>query len=270
MTDHGSSVDAAPEAAAVRLTIGELAALAGISVRTLHHYDELGLLEPAERGASGRRTYGAAEVERLQRILGYRALELPLEEIGRLLDDPSTEPTDHLRRQLQQLDARIDHLRRVRDAVRFTLEADDMQIKLTPAERLEVFGDHDPAEHAAEAKARWGATDAYRESARRAKQYSKDDWLRIKTEQEAIGAAFVAALHAGEAPTATVAMDIAERARLQIDAAFYPCSHEMHRGLAEFYVSDPRFAAHFEEQAEGLAEYVAAAIHANADRAAGR
>jgi len=129
---------------------------------------------------------------------------------------------------------------------------------------FEVFGDEDPRQYADEARERWGETDAYKVSARRAASHSKEDWLRIKAEQEAIEAGLAAAMHAGLPADSPEAMALAERARLAIDQAFYPCSHEMHVELGSMCVSDPRFMKHYDERSPGLAHYVCDAIAANA------
>ena len=121
--------------------------------------------------------------------------------------------------------------------------------------------------HADEARERWGHTDAYKESARRTKQYRPEDWAKIKAEGEAVEAGMATLLRAGEPADGARAMDLAEEARMHIDRWFYPCSHKMHVGLADMYVADARFTAHYEERASGLAAYVATAIRANARRA---
>lgn len=126
--------------------------------------------------------------------------------------------------------------------------------------------EHD--QYADEARERWGGTDAYRESARRTEGYSEEDWKKIKGESEGIEAGLAAALDDGDPLDGDRAMDLAEAARKHIDRWFYPCSRAMHAGLAEMYTSDPRFKAHYDGRAEGLAEYVAEAIRANAARAA--
>jgi MerR family transcriptional regulator, thiopeptide resistance regulator len=248
------------------LTVGTLARMAGVTVRTLHHYDEIGLLAPSGRSEAGYRRHTSADVERLQQILFYRQLGFGLDQVGMALADPDGDTLAHLRRQHLLLGERIERLRRLQDAVALAMEAHQMGIDLTPEERLEVFGAFDPDEHAAEARERWGQTDAYRESAHRARGYTKDDWLRIKAEGEAIGRAFLAALESGMPADSTDAMDAAEAHRLQIDRAFYPCSYEMHKGLAAMYLADPRFSATYEAQAPGMAQYVHDAILANAAR----
>jgi MerR family transcriptional regulator, thiopeptide resistance regulator len=121
--------------------------------------------------------------------------------------------------------------------------------------------------YADEARERWGHTEAYKESARRTKQYTPDDWARIKAEGEAVEAGMAELLRAGEPADGVKAMDQAEKARLYIHRWFYPCAHKMHVGLADMYLADARFTAHYEERATGLAAFVAAAIKANARRA---
>ncbi|MDO9356070.1 MAG: MerR family transcriptional regulator [Solirubrobacteraceae bacterium] len=248
------------------LTIGRLASLGGVTVRTLHHYDRIGLLRPELRTQSGYRAYTAADVARLQRILFYRELELPLDRIHQLIDDPAVDELDHLRRQHRELGERIQRLQRVRAAVQTTMEAHDMSIDLTPEERLEVFGGEDPSTYSAEASARWGDTEAYAAARQRTKRYTKDDWIRITAAAGAIDDAFVQALAEGAPPTSRVAMELAERARLHIDETYYPLSHEMHRNLADLHVEDRRFEERYERMAPGLAQYVHDAIDANADR----
>src|SRR5574340_1514335 len=137
------------------------------------------------------------------------------------------------------------------------MSADDM---------FEVFGEFDPAQYEDEAQQRWGDTEAYRESARRTARYTKADWQRFKDESEGIGTDAVALMDAGVASDDPAAMDVAERARLQIDTWFYPCSHEMHVALAEMYVADPRFTANYEKMRGGMARYWHDAILANAAR----
>ena len=240
--------------------------MAGVTVRTLHHYDEIGLLTPSGRSEAGYRRYGDADLERLQRILFYRELGFGLDQIRNVMTDGAAPATDHLRRQHALLVERIGRLQRMAAAVEKALEAHTLGISLTPEERFEVFGDFDPDEHAAEVEERWGDTDAYRESARRAARYTKADWERIKAEGQAVVERFVAAMQAGRPAGSPEAMDAAEAHRRQISDAFYDCSYEIHVGLAQMYVTDPRFTATYEKIAPGLAAYISDAIQANAAR----
>ena len=142
-----------------------------------------------------------------------------------------------------------------------------MGISLDPEEMFEVFGDEDPTQYAEEAEQRWGDTDAYKQSQRRVSSYTKHDWLRIKEEGADVERRLAVALAGGAPADSDEAMDAAEAHRLQIDRWFYETSYDMHRGLGDTYIGDPRFTAHYEKVAPGLAQYVRDAIHANADRA---
>jgi DNA-binding transcriptional MerR regulator len=249
------------------VTVGEVARLSGVSIRTLHHYDEIGLLSPHGRTKAGYRRYASEDLERLQQILCYRSLGFDLREIATILDDPHTDPLQHLRRQRELLESRIQDLGKQVRTVEKMMEAKKMGISLSPDEMFEVFGEHDPTEHADEVEQRWGKTDAFAESRRRTASYRKEDWKRLGQEAEEIGAGLAEALRSGLPPTSAAAMDLAEKARLHIDRWFYACSHEMHEKLGEMYVADPRFAKHYEDRQAGLAVYVRDAIAANARRA---
>src|SRR3954451_11894140 len=156
------------------MSVGNTAALAGVTVRTLHHYDRIGLLSPSERTAAGYRRYTPADLDRLHQVLLYRELGFPLEEVATLLDDPAADPEAHLRRQLVLLRDRLDRTRAMVAAVEKEMEAHTMGISLTPEERFEVFGDNDPSQYEAEVEERWGQTDAYAQSRRKTATYAKD------------------------------------------------------------------------------------------------
>ena len=132
----------------------------------------------------------------------------------------------------------------------------------------EMFEGFDPSEHEEEARQRWGSTEAYQESARRAKTYRKEDWAAIQAEQKAIHDDAAAAMRAGKRPEDEAVLAIAERHRLSIDRWFYPCGASMHENLADLYEADPRFAASIDRHGEGLTPFLSAAIRANARRLA--
>jgi MerR family transcriptional regulator, thiopeptide resistance regulator len=199
-------------------------------------------------------------------VLVYRELGFPLEEIATLLDDPDADPVAHLRRQLGLLRERLERTRAMVAAVEKEMEAQTMGIALTPEERFEVFGEHDPAQYDAEAEERWGRTDAYPESQRRTASYRKEDWLRVKADGEDVERRFAEALRSGVPADSEQAMDLAEEHRQQISRNFYDCPPEMHAGLGRMYVEDERFTAHYEQLAPGLAQYVSTAVQANAAR----
>jgi DNA-binding transcriptional MerR regulator len=244
--------------------VSQVAALAGVTVRTLHHYDEIGLLMPGGRTNAGYRRYTDTDLERLQQIRYYRELGFALEEIATILDDPDADPAAHLRRQHRMLLERIKKLSAMVTAIEFAMEAEKVGISLSPQERFEVFGDFNPDAYADEARERWGGPDAYAESVRRTSRYGKDDWQRIKAESEDWGRRLAALMAAGAPAEGADAMDLAEEHRQSIGRRFYECSYEIHTGLADMYVADERFTAHYEAVRPGMARYLHDAIHANA------
>src|SRR5215208_8294747 len=248
-------------------TVGRVAELSGVTIRTLHHYDEIGLLSPGGRSAAGYRIYEDTDIERLQRILFYRQLGFALEEIATIVDDPHTDALGHLRRQRGLLTERIGRLNAMVEAIDYEMEARTMDIPLTPEERLEVFGEFRPEDYAEEAEQRWGETEAYKESQRRVSGYTKEDWHRLKAEEEEIRARLAAALDAGLAPEGEEAMLAAEAHRQYISRWFYECGYEIHRGLTKMYVSDERFRSNYDSRTPGLAAFIRDAARANAGRA---
>ncbi|MCJ1678206.1 MerR family transcriptional regulator [Streptomyces sp. APSN-46.1] len=248
-------------------SVGQVARFAGVTVRTLHHYDEIGLLSPSGRSHAGHRRYDDADLDRLQRILFYRELGFPLDEVAVLLNDPDADPKEHLRRQHALLSDRIARLQQMAKAVEHAMEAKRMGINLTPEEKFEVFGDFDPEQYADEAEARWGDTDAYKESARRAASYGKDDWQRIQAEADDIHGRLTALMDSGAAPDSAPAMDLAEEHRGWMSRNHYECGYEMHTCLGEMYVADERFTAFYDAVRPGLAVFLRDAILANAARA---
>jgi len=133
---------------------------------------------------------------------------------------------------------------------------------------IEVLGDFDPTEHEAVAQERWGDTDAFRESRRRTSSYTKEGWTRMKADSDEVETRLLQVMQSGLGPTSPEAMEAAEAHRANISRWFYDCDHAIHRGLADMYVADPRFTAHYDKRAAGLAAFVRDAVHANADRAA--
>ncbi|MGK5547551.1 MerR family transcriptional regulator [Streptomyces sp. URMC 127] len=247
-------------------SVGQVAAFAGVTVRTLHHYDEIGLLSPGGRSHAGHRRYEDEDLDRLQQILFYRELGFPLDEVAVLLDDPDVDPAEHLRRQHGLLTERIEQLQRMATAVEHAMEAKKMGIKLTPEEKFEVFGDFDPDEHAEEVEQRWGSTEAYRESQRRTASYTKEDWQRIQDETNGLNQRIADLMATGAAAGSPEAMDLAEEHRQQIVRFYYDCTYEIHTCIAEMYVTDERFAAYYDAIRPGMGAYLRDAIQANAAR----
>ena len=155
-----------------------------MTVRTLHHYDELGLLAPSERSESGYRLYSYDDLARLQEILIWRQLGFSLAEIKSLLDDPKYDRITALERQRELVEREIDRLGAAAAAVDAAVAA---HRNGTPIEETTMFDGFDPTEYEDEARERWGHTDAYQESMRRTQAYGEAQWNEIRRESETSG-----------------------------------------------------------------------------------
>ncbi|MGW3349471.1 TipAS antibiotic-recognition domain-containing protein [Nonomuraea rubra] len=139
-------------------------------------------------------------------------------------------------------------------------------LNLTAEDRAELFGGFDPDAHAAEAEQRWGGTEAWEDARRRSSSYTKEDWRRFMAEGAEITTRLSDALRSGAPADGDLAMDLAEEHRAHISRWCYECTYEIHRGLGEMYVSDPRFTSSLDATTPGLAAYLRTAITANAQR----
>jgi len=237
-------------------TVGAVAALTGVSVRTLHHYDHVGLVVPSVRTPAGYRGYTDADIERLHLVLVYRSTGMPLEKIRALLDDSRADVLEHLRRQHTLLLDQAERLQHTIKAVEELMNAHRKGIQLTAEEQVEIFGTTEfDEEYAAEAEERWGATDAWKQSQQRVSQFSKQDWIAIKAEGDALLEALAQAKRRGVEPGSDEANELAARHRASIER-FYDCDDEMHRNLVEMYLADERFTRYYDAAESGLAQFM--------------
>lgn len=237
-------------------TVSRVAGLAGVSVRTLHHYDQQGLLRPSGRSAAGYRLYTMRDLERLQQILFFRELGFGLADIGRFMSEPGLDRQRALRVQGELLREKAARLEALIKAVDVAAKAAEKGVSMDENEMFEVFGDFDPSEYEDEVKERWGHTEAYRESARRTAGYKKEDWLRIKEQGGAVTDAMIALLDEGVPPEDPRVQKAIEGQWRWINDNFYSCPPEMIEGLGEMYVADPRFAKTYEDLKPGLARFM--------------
>ncbi|ALV52660.1 transcriptional regulator [Streptomyces sp. 4F] len=254
-------------------SVGQVAAFAGVTVRTLHHYDKAGLLSPSDRSRAGYRLYGEADLVRLQQILFYRELGFPLDEIASLLENPQANALERLQDRLRRLNEEIARLRRLAEVAERAIEVQRTGVPLTPEERFEVFGDVAfDLSYATEAELKWSHSDGQREAMARADAHTNEDWRRLMGEAAAWRAELLAAFDEGEPSCGGRAMDLAEEHRLHIARWFTSCPPDMHRRIADDFVADPRAFALVvppSQQRPGLAAYLRKAVHANAARHAG-
>lgn len=239
--------------------IGEAAARAGVSVRTLRHYDAIGLLAPSRVTHAGYRLYDAAAMDRLNQILFFRELGFPLAQIRAIMAHPDYDARAAMHRQRKLLAAQrasIDaRIARLDEALRGAPEAFDMK----EIERMKEIHEM-KAQYAQEVKARWGETDAYAQSEVRTKAYGPGDWAEIQAGMEARMAAFagVRMLDARDARVQALVSDWQQ----YITDHFYACTDEILEGLGQMYEADERFKANIDRHGEGTAACMAAAIAA--------
>ncbi len=252
-------------------TVHELAALADVSVRTLHYYDQIGLLKPESLAANGYRQYGRPQLERLQQILFFRELEFPLDEIRELLDSPRFDRAEALRDQRRLLELKRSRLNRLIRTVTGTLndmENTNQPFSSDPTAAAPLQGSLSQSQidaYKAEARQKWGKTDAYKQSQERTKHWTKADYQRNEAERLARVGEIVALMDRGIADPAVQAKMAEVRHSLEV---FYDCSLEMFRSLGQMYAADERFAAYYEKFRPGLAVFMRDAIALYCDEAA--
>jgi DNA-binding transcriptional MerR regulator len=247
-------------------TVGETAQIAKVSVRTLHHYDEVGLLSPSARSEAGYRLYESPDLERLHQILLFRELGFSLDEIRSIMLDPTFDRAEALRAQRTLLAEKARRTQAMLTAIDAALASTEKGTTMTDNERAEMFGElfdgFNPDEYEVEVQERWGDTDAYKQSAERTKRYTKGDWAQIKAEMDENTEAFVALMDAGIPADSPEAMALAEAKRLHISKWFYDCPIEFYVNMASIWVNDPRFTKNIDKAKPGLAAYSYAAVQA--------
>lgn len=230
-------------------TIHEVSKLAGVSVRTLHHYDAIGLLPPTTLTEAGYRLYDDTALARLQSILLFRELEFPLKDIKRILDDPSFDPSAALQDQIRLLELRRKQLGKLIALARETLNTG-----VTPM-KFDAFDKTEQARFAAEVKEKWGGTAAYQEYLKHEQDGTAGDPADLMNCFAELGKMKHLAPDAPEVQTAI------HHFQQFITDHFYTCTPEILAGLGEMYVSDDRFRASIDKAGgEGTAEFAAKAI----------
>ena len=232
-------------------TVNEVSKLTGVSVRTLHHYDAIGLLKPTEVTKAGYRLYDDAALSRLQSILLFRELQFPLKEIKTILDSPNFDPSEALTQQIELLELQY---RRIGELISFAREIQKKGVKKM---NFHVFDKSEIEQYKAEAKAKWGDTQAYGEYEQ--KQESGHDFGKTASQMMNLFAEIGTLRQLSPADQA-----VQEKIRaLQefITSSYYTCSTEILRGLGQMYVGDERFRNNIDQAGgEGTAEFVKQAI----------
>lgn len=247
------------------LTVGEVASLVGVSVRTLHHWDDIGLVSPKDRTSAGYRRYGDADIGRIHRVLVYRELGFSLARITDLLDDPGVDEASQLRQQQRLLSERINRLQSMSEAIDQLLSSDAAGVVLTVRERADLFGQEWSQSWDEEAQGRWGDTQQWAQFEESLMALSEEERTRLHAQGEALYAEMAAAMRAGEQPGGQEANRLAQQHRALIGQMF-ECTYSMQVIIGRFYTSDGRFRPYFDRFEPGLATWISDAICANAQR----
>ena len=240
----------------MKLQIKEFAELTGVSVRTLHYYDEIGLLKPSYVDEqNGYRFYDETSLERMQEILFYRELDFPLKSIAEILASPNYDKQKALAEQKRLLILKKDRLERLIAALE---QAEKGEITMSAFDNSEYETARQQYED--EAKLRWGATDAYKESQAKTAGYSKEKWNDVLAGMNGIFCEFSECKNCGESADSETARRLVKKLQDYITANFYHCTDDILAGLGQMYVCDERFKNNIDKCGEATAEFVAEAI----------
>lgn len=241
-------------------TVHEVCELTGLTPRTLHHYDAIGLLRPTAVTEAGYRLYGDGELARLQTIMLFRELEFPLKDIKTILNTPNFDQQEALGQQIKLLELRAAHLNRL---IRF---AKDLQ-QGGKSMNFQAFDHKEMEEYAQEVKERWGGTAAYAESREKLKGKSREEVNAMGEAMMDIFARMGALRGRGEAPESTAAQGLVKELQAFISDHYYTCTDEILAGLGEMYVADERMKGNIDKAGgEGTAVFAAQAIRRYAAR----
>ena len=240
----------------MKMQINEFAKLTCVSVRTLHYYDEIGLLKPAfVDEQNGYRFYDENSLLRMQEILFYRELDFPLKSILEILSSPDYDKQKALAEQRKLLELKKERLERIIEALddatkgKVTMTAFDNNDYETARKQYEV-----------EAKQRWGETEAYKEHAEKTAKYTKDKWQDVNDGLNAVFTKFAECKQNGNTANSEEAQALVKELQNYITENYYTCTKEILAGLGLMYVADERFKTNIDKNGNGTAEFVSKAI----------
>ena len=237
------------------MKISEVAKLSGVTVRTLHYYDEIGLLKPSKTTEAGYRMYSIEDLEKLQQILFFRELDFPLNEIKEIMVNPKYDKIEALNKHKELLiekRKRIDGLVTLIDK---TIKGDNnMSFKEFDNSKIE----ENKRKYSEEVKKRWGNTDAYKEYEKKTTSYDKNSWNTINEEMAKILKEF--ADNRDKDVNSDIVQSLVEKWRGYITLNFYNCTKEILSCLELMYIGDERFKENIDKYGEGTSEFMAKAI----------
>ena len=237
------------------MKISEVAKLSGITVRTLHYYDEIGLLKPSDTTEAGYRVYSNKDLETLQQILFFRELDFPLNEIKEIMKNPNYNKNEALNKHKELLMEKRKRIDGLIDLINKTIKGDNyMSFKEFDNNKIE----ENKRKYSEEVKNRWGNTDAYKEYKKKISGYDKNSWNTINEEMVEILKEF--ADNRNENPDSLIVQNLVEKWREHITLNFYNCTKEILSCLGLMYIGDERFKENINKYGEGTAEFMAKAI----------
>ena len=241
-----------------KYSVKQLSNLAGVSVRTLHHYDQIGLLKPSFRSEKGYRFYERKELLRLQQILFYRKLGFPLKEIHSIINEPSFDLLEALKTHKKQLKKQMEDLKLLLKTVDKTIiELKSTTKMMTDKEMYEGFTSEQVIAIKKEVKARWGE-DQLREVEERIQKMGKEGWQDNKKKGEEINQLLADLMDLG---VDHVKVQKAIALHFRHMNGFYEVSKERYLGLGGMYIADQRFTDYYDKYKPGLAVFINSAIH---------
>lgn len=240
----------------MKMLIKEFADFTGVSVRTLHYYDEIGLLKPATTDQNnGYRYYDSRSAERMFEIMFLRELDFSLGSIKEILSSPDYNKKEAFRKQKNLLTIKKQRLERLIDALDKAEKGEFDMKSLNNNEYEKAKNSYEK-----EVKEKWGHTDAYKEAQKKTARYSADKQKDVNEGLMAVFADFANAMNSGAGPDSDEAKAVAEKLQFYITENFYTCTKEILSGLGEMYVLDERFRNNIDQYGKGTAEYARDAI----------
>jgi DNA-binding transcriptional MerR regulator len=249
----------------MKFRVKHLSKLAGVSVRTLHHYDRIGLLQPARMNEAGYRLYSEEDLTCLQEILFFKELDFSLAEIKSTLESPGYSRVEALIAQKNLLEMKIERLDKMIETIDMTISAEMGGQEMYADELFDGLDTETLEEYKTEARERWGESDAFKESERKTSKYTKADWKRIGAESSDIYIKVADLMEAGKEPSDSEVQAQTKRWFDHLCENFYTCTPEIFRGLADGYVQDQRFTTNIDKVRPGLAAFLSKAMKVYAD-----
>ena len=237
----------------MKMQIKEFAIATGVSIRTIHYYDEIGLLTPAYVDKiTGYRYYDENSIIRMQEILFYRELDFSLKSIKEILTSPNYDKNKVFNEQKELLILKKERLEKIIFAIDAAMEGENV---------MSVFDNSEFEKYKNEVKEKWGQTEAYKEHSEKTKTYSKEKWNNLASGMDQIMAMFSMCLKNGNEANSQEAQELVKKLQNHISENYYHCTNEILASLGQMYVADERFKNNIDKHAIGTAEYISKAIN---------